>query len=357
MTFSIDNYSLGLCDDHYIIGHFNNLSLEDQEAVLTFLRYMESLKNALPSDDNVSDELIDYADDVVNALTHRMTSTEKTNVHGQLEKIKEFNRMFTKTSNYLKIFSERIKQTTIEAIKTERDKDTFVEADYKGYLDILKEQYVRTEKEAIMAKTYSVAVTDGGYGPVDIKINLTFEEALKECLSHLEPKDIKQFCNLYAISTKDHKAALAHIQEVIEGHLKRDSDFYYDYDNNGNDNTIINIDLRPKLDKYNDARIEIGGYDFFAFAKPEDNYQRCTVAIPGSTENLFVETDPTNKNMPVVVQKGEAYNSAQPIFETAVTPYADPTDGNYLKVALLNPENDGFCDDALSLNQSESETD
>ena len=154
MTFSIDNYSLGLCDDHYIIGHFNNLSLEDQKAVLTFLRYMESLKKALPSDDSISDELIDYADDVVNALTHRMASTEKTNVYGQLKKIKELNRMFTKTSNYLKIFSERIEQTTIEAIKTERDKDTFVEADYKGYLDILKEQYVRTEKEAIMAKTY-----------------------------------------------------------------------------------------------------------------------------------------------------------------------------------------------------------
>lgn len=295
MTFSIDNYSLGLCDDHYIIGHFNNLSLEDQKAVLTFLRYMESLKKALPSDDSISDELIDYADTVVNTLTHYIMSTERNNVYGRLEKIKELNRMFEKTNNYLKIFSERVKQTTIEAIKTERDKDAFVEADYKGYLDILKEQYVRTEKEAIMAKTYSVAVTDGGYGPVDIKINLTFEEALKECLSHLEPKDIKQFCSLYAISTKDHKAALARMQEVIEGHLKRDDDFYYDYDNNGNDNTIINIDLRPKLNKYNDARIEIGGYDFFAFAKPEDNYQRRTVAIPGSTEKLFVEIDPTTK--------------------------------------------------------------
>lgn len=57
MTFSIDNYSLGLCDDHYIIGHFNNLSPEDQRTVLTFLDNMESLKKALPSDDSASDEL------------------------------------------------------------------------------------------------------------------------------------------------------------------------------------------------------------------------------------------------------------------------------------------------------------
>lgn len=351
MTFSIDNYSLGLCDDHYIIGHFNNLSPEDQRTVLTFLDNMESLKKALPSDDSISDELIDYADDVVNALTHRMASTEKTNVYGQLKKIKELNRMFTKTSNYLKIFSERIKQTTIEAIKTERDKDTFVEADYKGYLDILKEQYVRTEKEAIKAKTYSVAVTDGRYGPVDIKINLTFEEALKECLSHLEPKDIKQFCSLYAISTKDHKAALARMHEVIEGYLKRDNDFYYDYDNNGDDDTIINVDLRPKLDKYNDARIEIGGCDFFAFAKPEDNYQRRTVTIPGSTEKLFVETDPTNKEALAIILKGEACNSARPIFDVEVK-------GGYLSTTTSDPETPDYVyNDSLSLKQKESKAD
>lgn len=348
MTFSIDNYSLGLCDDHYIIGHFNNLSLEDQKAVLTFLRYMESLKKALPSDDSISDELIDYADTVVNTLTHYIMSTERNNVYGRLEKIKELNRMFEKTNNYLKIFSERVKQTTIEAIKTERDKDAFVEADYKGYLDILKEQYVRTEKEAIMAKTYSVAVTDGGYGPVDIKINLTFEEALKECLSHLEPKDIKQFCSLYAISTKDHKAALARMQEVIEGHLKRDDDFYYDYDNNGNDNTIINIDLRPKLNKYNDARIEIGGYDFFAFAKPEDNYYSRTVAIPGSTEKLFVEIDPTRKNLLFSVDKGETYGKASLLFDATVN-------NNQLRITTPNPETPShFCCNMLPLEQKES---
>ena len=349
MTFSIDNYSLGLCDDHYIIGHFNNLSPENQEAVLSFLRYMESLKDALPSDDNVSDDLIDYADTVVNAMADYILAASDTNYRGRLAKIKELNRMFEKTNNYLKIFSERVKQTTIEAIKTERDKDTFVEADYKGYLDILKEQYVRTEKEAIMVKTYSVAVTDGGCGPIDIKINLTFKEALKERLSHLEPKDIKQFCNLYTISTKDHKTALARIQEIIEGHLKRDSDFYYD--NNGNDNTIINIDLRPKLDKYNDARIEIGGYDFFAFAKPEDNYQRRTVAIPGSTEKLFVEIDPTRKNLLFSVDKGETYGKASLLFDATVN-------NNQLRITTPNPETpSNFCYSMLPLEQKEGKTD
>lgn len=202
-----------------------------------------------------------------------------------------------------------------------------------------------------MAKTYSVAVTDGGYGPIDIKINLTFEEALKECLSHLEPKDIKQFCNLYAISTKDHKTALARIQEIIEGHLKRDSDFYYDYDNNGNDNTIINIDLRPKLDKYNDARIEIGGCDFFAFAKPEDNYQRRTVAIPGSTEKLFVEIDPTRKNLLFSVDKGETYSTASLLFDATVN-------NNQLRITTPNPETpSNFCYNTLPLEQKESEID
>ena len=250
-----------------------------------------------------------------------------------------------KTSNE----KNRVKQTTLEAIKTERDKDTFVEADYKGYLEFLEEQYVRTEKEAIMAKTYSVAVTDGGYGPVDIKINLTFEEALKECLSHLEPKDIKQFCSLYAISTKDHKATLARMQEIIEDHLKHDNDFYYD--NNGNDNTIINIDLRPKLDKYNDARIEIGGYDFFAFAKPEDNYQRRTVAIPGSTEKLFVEIDPTRKNLLFSVDKGETYGKASLLFDATVN-------NNQLRITTPNPETPShFCHSTLSLEQKENEID
>ena len=139
------------------------------------------------------------------------------------------------------------------------------------------------------------------------------------------------------------------MQEIIEGHLKRDSDFYYD--NNGNDNTIINIDLRPKLDKYNDARIEIGGYDFFAFAKPEDNYQRRTVAIPGSTEKLFVEIDPTRKNLLFSVDKGETYGTASLLFDATVN-------NNQLRITTPNPETpSNFCHSTLSLEQKENKID
>lgn len=147
MTFSIDNYSLGLCDDHYIIGHFNNLSPEDQQTILTFLNYMESLKKALPSDDNASDELIAYADDVVNALANRMLSAERTKYYDQLTKIEKLNHMFETTNNYRDIFANHIKQTTLEAIKTEKDKDVFIEAEHKGYLDLLEEHYVRIAKK------------------------------------------------------------------------------------------------------------------------------------------------------------------------------------------------------------------
>ena len=349
MTFSIDNYSLGLCDDHYIIGHFNDLSPEGQRTVLTFLDNMESLKKALPSDNNDSDELIAYADDVVNAMANHILTTSDTNYRGCLAKIEKLNHMFETTNIYREIFANRIKQTALETIETEKDKDVFIEADYKGYLELLGEHYARTAKETLMTKTYSVAVTDGGYGPVDIKINLTFEKALKECLSHLEDRDIKQFCSLYAISTKDHKAALARMQEIIQGHLEHDSDFYYD--NNGNDNTIINVDLRPKLNKYNDARIEIGGYDFFAFAKPEDNYQRRTVAIPGSTEKLFVEIDPTRKNLLFSVDKGETYGKASLLFDATVN-------NNQLRITTPNPETPShFCHSTLSLEQKENEID
>jgi len=41
-----------------------------------------------------------------------------------------------------------------------------------------------------MTQTYLIAITDGGSMPIDIKINLTFKEALKEVLSHLENQDI-----------------------------------------------------------------------------------------------------------------------------------------------------------------------
>ena len=118
-----------------------------------------------------------------------------------------------------------------------------------------------------MTQTYSIAITDGGSMPIDIKINLTFKNALKEALSHLEDQDITQICNLYAISTKDHKVALTRIQEIIEKHLKEDNEFYYD--NTDNNNTIISINTNPKNEPLNNIRIEVVGYNFFAFAKQE----------------------------------------------------------------------------------------
>lgn len=128
MTFSIDNYSLGLCDDHYIIGHFNDLSPEDQRTVLTFLDNMESLKKALPSDNNVSDELIAYADDVVNAMANHILTTSDTNYRGCLAKIEKLNHMFETTNIYREIFANRIKQTTLETIETEKDNDALQDA-------------------------------------------------------------------------------------------------------------------------------------------------------------------------------------------------------------------------------------
>lgn len=120
-----------------------------------------------------------------------------------------------------------------------------------------------------MTHTYSVAITDGGFGPVDIKINLSFKEALKEALSYLESRDISRICYLYSISTENHDEALVRIQEIIEGHLEHDNEYYYH--NDSKDNTFIDINMHPEDDPYNNIRIEIGGYAFFAFAKQEDH--------------------------------------------------------------------------------------
>ena len=76
-----------------------------------------------------------------------------------------------------------------------------------------------------MPQTYSIAITDGGYMPIDIKTNLTFKEALKETLSHLEEQDITQICSLYAISTKNHKVALNRIQDIIKNISKKITNF------------------------------------------------------------------------------------------------------------------------------------
>lgn len=120
-----------------------------------------------------------------------------------------------------------------------------------------------------MTQTYSIAITDGGSMPINIKTNLTFKEALKEALSHLEDQDITQICNLYAISTKDHETALNRIQEIIEKHLKEDNKFYYD--NTDNDNTIISINTDLENELLNNICIEVVGYNFFAFAKAENH--------------------------------------------------------------------------------------
>lgn len=120
-----------------------------------------------------------------------------------------------------------------------------------------------------MTQTYSIAITNGSVMPINIKTNLTFKETLKEALSHTTPKDIKDFCSLYAISTKDHQSAIHRIQEIIENHIKRDNTFYYD--NNGNDEFIISINLDPESDPLNNIRIEVVGYNFFAFAKQENH--------------------------------------------------------------------------------------
>lgn len=123
MTFSIDNYSLGLCTDDYLIGHFNNLSSEDQQAILTFLRYMENLKNALPEhaedrpEKNINDERIAYADEVVNIMANNILATWEGNYQDQLQTIKHINDIFGQGEAYLYGFERLILQIPEEDIK------------------------------------------------------------------------------------------------------------------------------------------------------------------------------------------------------------------------------------------------
>ena len=121
MTFSIDNYSLGLCTDDYLIGHFNNLSPDDQQAILTFLRYMENLKNALPDktihEEDINDERIAYADDVVNTMANNILATWEDNYQEQLQTIKYINEMFGSGDAYIYGFERLILQTPEEDIK------------------------------------------------------------------------------------------------------------------------------------------------------------------------------------------------------------------------------------------------
>lgn len=122
MTFSIDNYSLGLTTDDYLIGHFNSLSPENQQAILTFLHYMENLKNALPDktmhEEDISDELIAYADEVVNIMTNNVLATWEDNYQEQLQTIKHINEIFSQGDAYLYGFEKIILQTPEEDIKS-----------------------------------------------------------------------------------------------------------------------------------------------------------------------------------------------------------------------------------------------
>ena len=123
MTFSIDNYSLGLTTDDYLIGHFNSLSPENQQAILTFLRYMENLKTALPEraedrpEENISDERIAYADEVVNNMANNILATWEDNYQDQLQTIKHINDIFGQGDAYLYGFERLILQTPDEDIE------------------------------------------------------------------------------------------------------------------------------------------------------------------------------------------------------------------------------------------------
>lgn len=123
MTFSIDNYSLGLTTDDYLIGHFNSLSPDDQQAILTFLHYMENLKTALPDKawyekEDISDERIAYADDVINTMANNILATWEDNYQEQLQTIKHINKTFSSGDAYLYGFEKIILQTPKEDIKS-----------------------------------------------------------------------------------------------------------------------------------------------------------------------------------------------------------------------------------------------
>lgn len=141
MTFSIDDYSLGLCTDDYLIGHFNDLSSEDQEAVLTFLHYMEELKNSAndytPIESNIDAEyaFVDYTDGIVNTLTNHILATWEDNYQDQLKTITTLNQLF-KTNAYKTLFYNNLEQTPIGRIIKEDDEFKLEQG--KAYLKLLE---------------------------------------------------------------------------------------------------------------------------------------------------------------------------------------------------------------------------
>ena len=124
--FSIDNYSLGLCDDDYLIGHFNDLSPEDQQTISTFLHYMEELKNSANdytadgNNTNAEYVFVDYTDNVVNTLTNHILATWSDTYQEQLTTIKTLNQLF-KNNAYKTLFYKDLRQTPIEYLIKEDD--------------------------------------------------------------------------------------------------------------------------------------------------------------------------------------------------------------------------------------------
>lgn len=142
MTFSIDNYSLGLCTDDYLIRHFNSLSPKDQQAILTFLRHMENLKTTLPhkamyEKENISDERIAYADEVVNTMANNILATWEDNYQDQLKTIKHINEIFDSGDAYLYGFERLILQTPDEVIENN---------DFEQMLE-LSEKYLKDREQ------------------------------------------------------------------------------------------------------------------------------------------------------------------------------------------------------------------
>lgn len=126
MTFSINNYSLGLNNDDHLINHFDDLSTKNQQELLTFLSYMENLKNSIyqyTQDSNNSDAdnlFATYTDDVINIMTNNILATWPDNYQEQLSTITTFNQFF-KNNDYKKLFYDQLKQTPIENIIKEDD--------------------------------------------------------------------------------------------------------------------------------------------------------------------------------------------------------------------------------------------
>lgn len=156
--FSIDNYSLGLCTDDYLIVHFNDLSSEDQQAILTFLRYMENLKNALPDEtiheeDNISDERIAYADEVVNIMANNILATWEDNYQDQLKTIKHINEIFGSGDAYLYGFERLILQTPDEDIENSdfeqmlRQSDKYINDREQKHVRVLHHKQINAQKK------------------------------------------------------------------------------------------------------------------------------------------------------------------------------------------------------------------